>query len=88
VNNLLGANRAALTGKEWRVLGLLVISGFLNYVDRANLSVGATNIQAELHLTNYHLGKLLSVFFWTYATFQLFGIATGPRFSVPFFGKG
>ena len=71
----LGASRAALSGKEWRVLGLLVISGLLNYVDRANLSVGATNIQAEMHLTNYHLGKLLSAFFWTYATFQLFGIA-------------
>lgn len=65
----------ALSGKEWRVLILLVISGLLNYVDRANLSVGATNIQAELHLSNYHLGKLLSAFFWTYATFQLFGIA-------------
>lgn len=71
----LGPSRAALSGKEWRVLALLVISGLLNYVDRANLSVGATNIQAELHLSNYHLGKLLSAFFWTYATFQLFGIA-------------
>ena len=57
------------------MLALLVISGFLNYVDRANLSVGATNIQAELHLSNYYLGKLLSAFFWTYATFQLFMIA-------------
>jgi MFS family permease len=75
VTTPLGASRAALSGKEWRVLALLVISGLLNYVDRANLSVGATNIQAELHLSNYHLGKLLSVFFWTYATFQLFGIA-------------
>ncbi len=75
MTNLLGARRAALSGKEWRVLLLLVISGFLNYVDRSNLSVGATNIQAELHLTNYHLGLLLSAFFWTYATFQLFGIA-------------
>jgi MFS family permease len=75
VTTTLGASRAALSGKEWRVLILLVISGLLNYVDRANLSVGATNIQAELHLSNYHLGKLLSAFFWTYATFQLFGIA-------------
>jgi ACS family D-galactonate transporter-like MFS transporter len=75
VTNLLGTRRAALSGKEWRVLMLLVISGFLNYVDRSNLSVGATNILAELHLTNYHLGLLLSAFFWTYATFQLFGIA-------------
>jgi MFS family permease len=44
-------------------------------VDRANLSVGATNIQAELHLSDYYLGKLLSAFFWTYAAFQLFVIS-------------
>lgn len=75
MNIPLGSSRAALSGKEWRVLLLLVISGFLNYVDRANLSVGATNIQSELHLTNYDLGLLLSAFFWTYATFQLFVIA-------------
>jgi MFS family permease len=64
-----------LSVREWTVLSLLVVSGFLNYVDRANLSVGATNIQTELHLTNYHLGLMLSAFFWTYATFQLFAIA-------------
>ena len=57
------------------MLTLLVISGFLNYVDRANLSVGATNIQSELHLSDYQLGLLLSAFFWTYATFQLSAIA-------------
>ena len=67
--------RAAQSVKQWHVLGLLVFSGLLNYVDRANLSVGATNIQAELHLSNYRLGVLLSAFFWTYATFQLFVIA-------------
>jgi len=64
-----------LSAREWIVLSLLVISGFLNYVDRANLSVGATNIQAELHLSDYHLGMMLSAFFWTYAIFQLFNIA-------------
>ena len=67
--------RTGLSGKEWRILILLVISGFLNYVDRANLSVGATNIQAELSISNYRLGLLLSAFFWTYAAFQFTGIA-------------
>jgi len=71
----LAAKRTALSAQEWRVLALLVLSAFLNYIDRSNLSVGATNIQAELHLTDYYLGKLLSAFFWTYATFQLFMIA-------------
>jgi ACS family D-galactonate transporter-like MFS transporter len=67
--------RTQLSGRLWIVLGLLVVSGFLNYVDRANLSVGATDIQKELHLSNYDLGLLGSAFFWTYALFQLLAIA-------------
>jgi ACS family D-galactonate transporter-like MFS transporter len=70
-----GVRRTALSVQEWRVLLLLVFSALLNYFDRSNLSVGATNIQAELHISNYYLGKLLSAFFWTYAAFQLFFIA-------------
>jgi ACS family D-galactonate transporter-like MFS transporter len=64
-----------LSQRESRILALLVISGFLNYVDRANLSVGLTNIQSELHLAPYQLGVLQSAFFWTYACFQLFAIS-------------
>jgi MFS family permease len=64
-----------LSGKEWRVLALLVISGFLNYFDRSNLSVGATDIQRELFLNPQQLGMLLSAFFWTYAASQLFGVS-------------
>jgi len=52
-----------------------MISVFLNYVDRANLSVGATDIRRELFLNDYQLGKLLSAFFWTYALCQLLGAA-------------
>ena len=69
------ATRTALTGKEWTVLLLLVISGFLNYFDRSNLSAGATDIQRELGLSAYHLGLLLSAFFWTYALMQLLGLS-------------
>jgi ACS family D-galactonate transporter-like MFS transporter len=64
-----------LSRREKGILILLVISGFLNYFDRANLSVGLTNIQKELHLSPTELGALQSAFFWTYATFQFFGIA-------------
>ena len=67
--------RAALSATEWRVLVLLTLSALLNYVDRTNLSVGAIDIQRELHLSNYSLGLLGSAFFWTYAAFQLGGIA-------------
>ena len=61
--------------RYWPVLTLLVISGLLNYADRANLSIGATDIQRELHLDNYRLGLLLSAFFWTYALAQICYIA-------------
>src|SRR6202023_1180122 len=46
------AERTALSGKEWRVLVLLVIPALINYIDRTTLSVGATDIQRELGLTN------------------------------------
>ena len=59
----------------WRALVLLVISGFLNYFDRSNLSVGAGQIQRELHLDALQLGMLLSAFFWTYALMQVLLIA-------------
>ncbi|HUB77610.1 MAG TPA: MFS transporter [Bryobacteraceae bacterium] len=64
-----------LSSREWRVLALLVASGFINYIDRSNLSVGATNIQNEFHLDGMQLGLLLGAFSWTYALSQLFGFA-------------
>jgi MFS family permease len=67
--------RAAWSRAAWRVLTLLVISGFLNYFDRSNLSVGATDIQRDLGLNHLQLGMLLSAFFWTYALMQLLGAA-------------
>lgn len=57
------------------MLLLLTFSALLNYVDRTNLSVGAIDIQRELHLSNSNLGLLGSAFFWTYAAVQLAGIA-------------
>jgi MFS family permease len=64
-----------LSGLQWRILALLFLSSFLNYVDRSNLSVGAVDIQRELGFSHYQLGLLLSAFFLTYATCQLFMIA-------------
>src|SRR5579883_1559007 len=61
--------------RMWGALALMVISGLLNYVDRSNLSIGAVEIQNELHLSNYQLGILLSAFFWTYALSQLLYVA-------------
>lgn len=60
---------------QWILLTLLVVSIFVNYIDRSNLSIAAPVIQDELSLTPAQIGSLLSAFFWTYALVQLFGIA-------------
>jgi MFS transporter, ACS family, D-galactonate transporter len=48
-------------------LMLLVISVFINYVDRGNLSIAAPLLKSELGLSASQLGILLSAFFWTYS---------------------
>lgn len=63
--------RKRLTGAQLRVLVLLALSVFINYVDRGNLSIAAHLIKDELGISASQLGILLSSFFWTYASFQL-----------------
>ena len=48
------------------VLTLLVLSVFINYVDRGNLSIAAPLLKDELGISASRLGILLSSFFWTY----------------------
>ena len=52
------------------ILLLLGLSVFINYIDRANLSVAAPLLRNELGLSSSQLGILLSAFFWTYAGMQ------------------
>jgi len=40
----------------WILLTLLVISIFINYVDRSNLSIAAPIIQKEMHFLCYRRG--------------------------------
>ncbi len=56
---------------RWFVLALLVVSIFINFIDRSNLSVAVTDIERELSLNDRQAGLLLSGFFWTYALFQI-----------------
>lgn len=51
-------------------LVLLALLAFINYIDRSNLSVAATLLKDELHLSTSQLGILLSAFFWTYSSMQ------------------
>src|SRR5580700_3194391 len=73
------AVRTNLSGSQWAILTLLVLSIFINYIDRGNLSIAGPLLMASpekggLGLDPARLGQLLSAFFWTYALFQLLGI--------------
>jgi MFS family permease len=54
-----------------RVVCLLALSVFINYIDRSNLSIAAPLLKDELGLSASQLGTLLSVFFWTYGCMQI-----------------
>jgi MFS family permease len=58
------------TIQRW-ALGLLVLSGVINYVDRATLAVANIYIQHDLGISVGGMGVLLSAFLWTYAFSQL-----------------
>jgi MFS family permease len=56
---------------KWTVLALVFFGIVISYIDRGNLSIAAGSIMADLQLQPARMGLLLSVFFWTYAIFQL-----------------
>lgn len=68
---------------RFRILGLLFILSFVNYLLRNNISVAQPSIQQEFHFTNTEFGWILFGFNLTYAAFQipggLFGDRLGPR---------
>src|SRR5271156_1978974 len=52
-------------------LAMLVVSGVVNYVDRATLAVANPLIREDLGLSIADMGYLLSAFLWSYAFAQL-----------------
>src|SRR5436309_146284 len=56
---------------RWGIVGLLLVSVCINYVDRGSLSVAAPILSEEFSLSPSKLGYLLSAFFWSYTVFQL-----------------
>jgi MFS family permease len=58
-------------GISARVVALLTLAAFINYVDRGNLATAGPLIRDQFGLSNTQLGLLLSAFFWTYAPGQL-----------------
>ena len=70
------------THSQWGVLSLLLVSVWINYIDRGNLSVAAPLLGPELNLTPLQMGLLLSSFFWTYAGLQFLGGWLVDRYNV------
>jgi len=58
-------------GVSARVVTLLTLAAFINYVDRGNLATAGPLIRDQFVLSNTQLGLLLSAFFWSYAPGQL-----------------
>ena len=61
-----GVDRRGGTREITVALTLLVISVFISYVDRGNLSVAAPMLKTEFGLSASRVGLLLSSFFWGY----------------------
>jgi len=58
-------------GVSARVVALLTLAAFINYVDRGNLATAGPLIRDQFALSNAQLGLLLSAFFWSYTPAQL-----------------
>ncbi len=52
-------------------VGLLVLAGCINFIDRSAVSIALPAIRADLHLSEGEAGLLLSAFAWSYAVSQL-----------------
>lgn len=57
--------------KRWGVAFILLVGGFINYLDRASLGVAAPSMMKDLHLTNTDIGLMGSVFSLCFAFSQL-----------------
>jgi MFS family permease len=62
---------AADTGATRRVVAMLAIGLFINYVDRGALPLAAHLIQDDLHLGEAQLGLIMSAFYWAYTPAQV-----------------
>jgi MFS family permease len=62
-----------VTKIRWRIVLLLFIAGFINYLDRSALYVAAPAVMQELHLSPANLGLVFSTFFIGYAVFNTIG---------------
>lgn len=74
------------TNVRWLVFAILAFGSFISYVLRANVSIAAPSMIADLHLSEVEWGWVLAAFTAGYAIFQfpggLFGDRSGARKAV------
>ena len=58
---------ARVRAGQIRTIGLIIIVGTVNIMDRSTLAVGNPLIRADLGLSIAEMGMLLSAFLWAYA---------------------
>lgn len=66
---------------RYQVLFLIFVNVVINYMDRSNLAVAASEIDKEFGFTPVQLGLIFSAFSWTYLLFQIPGGILVNRFS-------
>src|SRR4029079_19314158 len=73
---------------RYRILGVLFVLSFVNYLLRNNLSIAIPSIQEEFKFTNAEIGWILGSFNFSYALLQIpggiFGQIYGPRRALAF----
>jgi len=57
--------------RRWVLMGLLFVASFINYLDRATISVALPLLSVDFHLSPNSKGMLLSSFFVSYALMQV-----------------
>src|ERR1700722_14652968 len=62
---------AVSNSRRWVIVGLLFVASFINYLDRATISVALPLLSVDLHLGSESKGLLLSSFFMSYALMQI-----------------
>ena len=66
---------------RYQVLFLIFVNVVINYMDRSNLAVAASEISKEFEFSSVQLGLIFSAFSWTYLIFQIPGGILINRFS-------
>ena len=67
------ADTSRPTKVRYGILAAIFINVVINYMDRSNISVAATAISNDFHLSPVQLGIIFSAFGWSYAALQIPG---------------